>query len=84
MKPQAFLDMLVPAAQACQRASGIPASFMLGHVLQRQGQPAQALAQYRRADALYLTQGHVPLGVGSAIASLSKPPKAGSSSTGKS
>ena len=60
------------------------ASFMLGHVLQRQGQPAQALAQYRRADALYLTQGHVPLGVGSAIASLSKPPKAESSSTGKS
>lgn len=29
MKPQEFLDMLVPAAQACQRASGIPASFTL-------------------------------------------------------
>ncbi len=29
MTPQAFLDMLVPAAQACQRASGIPASFTL-------------------------------------------------------
>jgi flagellum-specific peptidoglycan hydrolase FlgJ len=29
MKPQDFLDMLVPAAQACQRASGIPASFTL-------------------------------------------------------
>lgn len=29
MKPQDFLDMLVPVAQACQRASGIPASFTL-------------------------------------------------------
>jgi flagellum-specific peptidoglycan hydrolase FlgJ len=29
MKPQEFLDMLVPAAQACQRASGIPSSFTL-------------------------------------------------------
>lgn len=29
MKPQDFLNMLVPAAQACQRASGIPASFTL-------------------------------------------------------
>lgn len=30
MKPQDFLAMLVPAAQACQRATGIPASFTLG------------------------------------------------------
>jgi len=29
MSPQDFLDQLVPAAQACQRASGIPASFTL-------------------------------------------------------
>jgi flagellum-specific peptidoglycan hydrolase FlgJ len=29
MKPQDFLDLLVPAAQACQRASGIPVSFTL-------------------------------------------------------
>lgn len=29
MKPQEFLDQLVPAAQACQRVSGIPASFTL-------------------------------------------------------
>ena len=55
------------------------ASFMLGHVLKRQGQIALALAQYRRADALYLTQGHVPPGVGSAIAALSRPTKAGKS-----
>ena len=55
------------------------ASFMLGHVLQRQGQLVSALAQYRRADAIYLTQGHVPPGVDSAIAALSKPTKAGKS-----
>jgi flagellum-specific peptidoglycan hydrolase FlgJ len=29
MKPQDFLDQLVAPAQACQRASGIPASFTL-------------------------------------------------------
>jgi flagellar rod assembly protein/muramidase FlgJ len=29
MKPQDFLDMIVPAAQACQRASGIPTSFTI-------------------------------------------------------
>ena len=29
MKPEQFLDLLVPAAQACQRTSGIPASFTL-------------------------------------------------------
>jgi flagellar protein FlgJ len=29
MKPQDFLDSLVPVAQACQRSSGIPASFTL-------------------------------------------------------
>jgi flagellum-specific peptidoglycan hydrolase FlgJ len=29
MKPQQFLDMLLPAAQACHRLTGIPASFTL-------------------------------------------------------
>lgn len=29
MKPQDFLDLIVPAAQACQRTSGIPASFTI-------------------------------------------------------
>lgn len=29
MKPQDFLDQIVPAAQACMRASGIPASFTI-------------------------------------------------------
>lgn len=29
MKPDQFLDMLLPAAQACQAAHGIPASFTL-------------------------------------------------------
>lgn len=29
MTPQAFLDLLLPAAQACQRQFGIPASFTL-------------------------------------------------------
>lgn len=29
MKPQEFLDKIVPAAQACHRTSGIPASFTI-------------------------------------------------------
>lgn len=29
MKPQDFLDQIVPAAQACQRATGIPSSFTI-------------------------------------------------------
>lgn len=29
MKPQDFLEKIVPAAQACQRATGIPASFTI-------------------------------------------------------
>jgi flagellar protein FlgJ len=29
MKPQDFLDKIVPAAQACQRMTGIPASFTI-------------------------------------------------------
>jgi flagellum-specific peptidoglycan hydrolase FlgJ len=33
MKPQAFLDLIVPAAQACQRASGIPASFTIAQAV---------------------------------------------------
>ena len=48
------------------------ASFVLGHVLARQGQTEQAMAQYRKANALYLAQGHVPAGVEAAITALSK------------
>lgn len=29
MKPQAFIDMLLPAAQACQRETGVPTSFTI-------------------------------------------------------
>lgn len=48
------------------------ASFVLGHVLARQGQTEQAKAQYRKANTLYLVQGHVPAGVGAAITALNK------------
>jgi hypothetical protein len=53
------------------------ASFMLGRVLQRQGQLALARAQYLKANALYLAQGHMPKGVPEAIAALGQPVKAG-------
>lgn len=42
MKPQEFLDMLVPAAQACMRASGIPASFTLAQAALESGWGAKA------------------------------------------
>jgi hypothetical protein len=53
------------------------AAFMLGRVLQRQGQLALAKTQYLKANALYLAQGHVPKGVPEAIAALGQPVKAG-------
>jgi flagellar protein FlgJ len=37
MAPTAFLAMLVPAAQACQRATGIPASFSLAQAALESG-----------------------------------------------
>ena len=55
------------------------ASFVLGHVLARQGQTAQAKAQYQKANTLYLAQGHVPAGVNTAITALSKAAGAGKS-----
>ena len=55
------------------------AIFVLGHVLARQGQPEQAMAQYQKANALYLAQGHVPAGVGAAITALSKAAAGGKS-----
>lgn len=42
MKPQDFLDMLASAAQACQRASGIPASFTLAQAALESGWGARA------------------------------------------
>lgn len=42
MPPTAFLDMLVPAAQACQRATGIPASFTLAQAALESGWGARA------------------------------------------
>ena len=48
------------------------ARFVLGHVLARQGQKEQAKAQYQKANAMYLVQGHVPTGVQTAITALSK------------
>jgi hypothetical protein len=55
------------------------ASFVLGHVLARQGQTEAARVQYRKANALYLVQGHVPAGVGVAIAALKKAAPGGKS-----
>ncbi len=37
MKPQDFLDMLLPAAQACQRKTGVPASFTLAQAALESG-----------------------------------------------
>ena len=42
MKPQDFLDMLAPPAQACQRTSGIPASFTLAQAALESGWGAKA------------------------------------------
>ena len=48
------------------------ATFVLGHVLKRQGQPDLAKLQYQKASALYTAQGHMPGGVQTALAALSK------------
>ena len=48
------------------------ATFVLGHVLRRQGQIDLASTQYRKASALYTAQGHVPGGVQTAIEALKK------------
>ena len=45
MNPQDFLDMLAPAAQACQRASGIPASFTLAQAALESGAAKARLQQ---------------------------------------
>ncbi|MES2148581.1 MAG: glucosaminidase domain-containing protein [Pseudomonadota bacterium] len=45
MSPSDFLDQLVPAAQACQRASGIPASFTLAQAALESAWGASKLAQ---------------------------------------
>lgn len=45
MKPQEFLDQLVPAAQACQRATGIPASFTLAQAALESAWGASGLAR---------------------------------------
>lgn len=37
MKPQDFLDKIVPAAQACQRVSGIPASVTIAQAVLESG-----------------------------------------------
>ncbi len=42
MPPSAFIDMLLPAAQACQRAHGIPASFTLAQAALESGWGARA------------------------------------------
>lgn len=42
MKPQDFLNLLVPAAQACQRATGVPASLTLAQAALESGWGARA------------------------------------------
>lgn len=44
MKPQDFLDKLLPAALACQRAHGIPASFTLAQAALESSWGASKLA----------------------------------------
>ena len=48
------------------------ATFVLGHVLRRQGQLDLAKVQYQKASALYTAQGHMPGGVQTALAALNK------------
>ena len=48
------------------------ATFVLGHVLKRQGQLDLAKLQYQKASALYTAQGHTPGGVQTALDALSK------------
>ena len=45
VKPQAFLDQLVAPAQACQRATGIPASFTLAQAALESAWGASRLSQ---------------------------------------
>lgn len=45
MDPQAFLDTLLPAAQACQRKTGIPASFTLAQAALESAWGASKLAK---------------------------------------
>jgi flagellum-specific peptidoglycan hydrolase FlgJ len=45
MKPQDFLDQLVAPAQACQRATGIPASFTLAQAALESAWGASRLSQ---------------------------------------
>ncbi|GGR21045.1 hypothetical protein GCM10008957_36640 [Deinococcus ruber] len=48
------------------------ATFVLGHVLARQGLRAQAKQQYQKAAVLYAREGHVPAGVAQAITALTQ------------
>lgn len=43
MLPQEFINMILPAAQACHRAHGIPASFTLAQAALESGWGARAL-----------------------------------------
>jgi flagellum-specific peptidoglycan hydrolase FlgJ len=45
MAPQEFLDTLLPAAQACQRKTGIPASFTLAQAALESAWGASKLAK---------------------------------------
>lgn len=45
MKPADFLAAIAPAAQACQRATGIPASFTLAQAALESGWGASRLSQ---------------------------------------
>jgi len=45
MKPQDFLDKIVPAAMACHKETGIPASFTLAQAALESGWGASRLSQ---------------------------------------
>lgn len=45
MKPEDFLDQILPAALSCQRSSGIPASFTLAQAALESGWGASLLAR---------------------------------------
>ena len=55
------------------------ATFVLGHVLRRQGQVDLAKTQYQKANTLYTSQGHVPSGVQTVLAAINKVAGAGKS-----
>jgi len=48
MKPQEFLDLLLPAARECQRITGIPASFTLAQAALESAWGASKLAKQGR------------------------------------